>query len=88
MTTSPKHIHTTIPAKYHDYAKKHNLPWNELITKAIENEMNKDPEIIREKLQRINAAHEQCLKDLKKAEQLEESKKERVKAIHKGLIPA
>lgn len=37
-------VHTTLPEKYHQYAKKHNFSWAELLINAIELEMSTDPE--------------------------------------------
>ncbi len=82
-----KQVHTTIPKKYWEYAKNKKLSWSELLIFAIEHQMNTDPAIIKEKLNK-NHEERQILQDqLKKAEKTHQVKKTKVKDLHKGLIP-
>lgn len=88
MSTSKQyHVHTTIPASYAEWARKNKLKWNELLIKQIEIEMHKDPERIKEELENNEAEKERLLKDLKKAKKHNGDKKERIEAMHKGLMP-
>jgi len=80
-------VHTTIPEKYHKYAKNKKLSWSELLTKAIELEMNNDPEIIKQRLEENDREREQLKQHLQQAQQIDTKKKTRLQDLHKGLIP-
>jgi len=82
-----KQVHTTIPEKYHNYAKDKKLSWAELLIKSIELEMKTDPEIIETRLLQNSEEREQLLKNLKLAKKTTTEKKARLKDLHKGLIP-
>lgn len=82
-----RHVHTTIPEKYFIFAQKNNLKWNQLLMQAIEEEMNKDPVILKEKLCDINEEKERILRELKKAEQKTSEKKKKITELHKGAMP-
>lgn len=80
-------IHTTIPSKYWQYAKNNKLSWNELLIKAIELEMQGDPEIIKERLEKNNRERKELQDRLQHAEKIDTNNKTKLKDLHKGLIP-
>jgi len=82
-----KSVHTTIPEKYHTYVAKNHLKFSELLIKAIENEMAHDPHAIQEELQEIEEKKKKLLKQLKTTQKKNGDKKERIKALHEGLMP-
>ena len=82
-----KQVHTTIPEKYWNFAKKQNLSWAELLTKAIEQKILEKSEVIRDKLDENNEERERLLKKLKEAENKETNSKQSITGVHRGLMP-
>jgi len=80
-------VHTTLPEKYHQYAKNKKLSWSELLIKAIELEMDTDPNIIKERLEENEMEKKQLQQRLQQAQQIDTKKKTRMQDLHKGLIP-
>lgn len=88
--TDYRQIHTTIHKKYWQYAKDKKIPWNELLTQAIEQKMKNDPDILKQKLEQNIQENQQIQKELQQAQQnqqIDEKKKALLSDIHKGLIP-
>lgn len=80
-------VHTTIPSKYWQYAKNHKLSWSTLLIKAIELEMQSDPQIIKERLEKNDEEKNELQKALQHAEKIYTTKKTKLKDLHRGLIP-
>ncbi|MEO5350850.1 MAG: hypothetical protein H7836_14580 [Magnetococcus sp. YQC-3] len=82
-----KEVHTTIPKKCWQYAQDKKLGWNELLIKAIEQEMNTDPDIIKDKLNENHQERERLQQQLQQAQVDHQQKKTKLQDLHKGLIP-
>jgi len=80
-------IHTTIPYKYADYARKHNLKWSQLLISAIEQEMNQDPEYINKKIQQNEVEREKLIKDFQNAKNRKITIDEKTRSMRQGLMP-
>lgn len=87
MTIKSSSVHTTIPKKYFEYAKSKKLSWSKLLTKAIEDYMDEDPDLLRNKLIHINEERERVEQQLKKVDQQHQDKKTKQQDMQKGLIP-
>ena len=82
-----KSVHTTIPQKYHEYARKKKLRFSELLIGAIENEMMRDSNVIQDELEKIEVKKKELQQKLQNVQEQDKDKKKQLKAMHEGLMP-